>query len=199
MKKKPILIIGAGGHANSCVDVIEESNKFYIAGFISINHSTKDRIFNYKVLGKTDDYNIFFPKIKHAAICIGQIKTSKPREETYKKLKAAGFNLPTFFAKSAYVSKNAKIDEGTIILNKCVVNSNTKIGKCCIINTSSVIEHDVNIKSFCHISTSVTINGSCTIGEKSFVGSGSVLRESIRLKNKSFIKMKSSIKKSNIK
>ena len=36
-------------------------------------------------------------------------------------------------------------------------------------------------------------------GEKSFVGSGSVLRESIRLKNKSFIKMKSSIKKSNIK
>ena len=63
MKKKPILIIGAGGHANSCVDVIEESNKFYIAGFISINHSTKDRIFNYKVLGNTDDYSIFFQKL----------------------------------------------------------------------------------------------------------------------------------------
>ncbi len=198
MKKKPILIIGAGGHANSCIDVIEESNKFYIAGFISPKHSINDRIFNYKILGKTDNYFNFFPKIMHAAICIGQIKSSKPREETYKKLKAVGFKLPTFIAKSSYVSNKAKIEEGTIILNKCVVNSNANIGKCCIINTSSVIEHDVDIKKFCHISTSVTINGGCIIGEKSFVGSGSILKESITLKNKSFIKMKSSIKKSNI-
>ena len=43
-KKKPILLIGAGGHANSCVEVIERSNNFYIAGFISSKHSINDKM-----------------------------------------------------------------------------------------------------------------------------------------------------------
>ena len=197
-KKKPILLIGAGGHANSCVEVIERSSNFYIAGFISSKHSINDKIFNYKVLSNKDNFEIFYPKIRNVAICIGQIKSSKKREMLYKKLKKIGFSFPVFFPKSSYVSKTAKIDEGTIIMNKCVINSKVKIGKCCIINTSSVIEHDVNIEDFCHISTSVTVNGACNIGTKSFIGSGSVLRECITLKKNTFIKMKSSVKKSNI-
>ena len=31
---KKILIFGAGGHANSCIDVIEAENKFKIIGLI---------------------------------------------------------------------------------------------------------------------------------------------------------------------
>ncbi len=196
-KKKPILIIGAGGHAHSCVEVIEKSRNFFIAGFISKNHFVNDKIFDYTVLSNKDNFEIFFPKIKNVAICLGQIKSSRKREILFKKLKKIGFNFPVFYPKSSYVSKTAKIDEGTIIMNKCVVNSKAKIGKCCIINTSSVIEHDVNIENFCHISTSVTINGGCTIGEKSFIGSGSILRDNIKLKKNTFIKMKSSVKKSN--
>lgn len=197
-KKQPILLIGAGGHANSCLEVIEKSKKFFVAGFISNTHSLKDKIFNYKVLSNKDDYENFFPNIKNAAICLGQIKSSKRREILYKKLKKIGFDLPVFYPRSANVSKKAKIDEGTIIMNNCVINSNVVIGKCCIINTSSVIEHDTKVGNFCHVSTSATINGGCDIGESSFIGSGSVLRESLKIKKKTFIKMKSSVKKSNI-
>ena len=32
--KKKIILIGAGGHCNSCIDVIESENKFKIAGLI---------------------------------------------------------------------------------------------------------------------------------------------------------------------
>lgn len=196
-KRQPLLLIGAGGHAGSCLEVIEKSKKFFVAGFISNNHSINDKIFGYKVLSNKDNYGDFFPKIKNAAICVGQIKSSKKREIIFKRLKKIGFHLPVFYPSTTYVSKRAKIDEGTIIMNKCVINTNAMIGKCCIVNTSSVIEHDTKIDNFCHISTSVTINGGCYVGESSFVGSGSVLRESIKLKKKTFIKMKSSIKKSN--
>ena len=197
-KKKPILIIGAGGHAKSCLDIIENSKNFFVAGFVSKTHSLNDNIFGYKVLSNKDNFEYFFPKIKNAAICIGQIKSSKKRESLYEKLKKIGFDLPVFFPTNAYVSKKAKIEEGTIIMNKCVINSNVIIGKCCIVNTSSVIEHDTKIGHFCHVSTSVTVNGGCDIGEGSFIGSGSVLRESLKIKKKTFIKMNSSVKKSNI-
>ena len=34
MKKTKVLIIGSGGHAKSCIDVIENSKKFNIVGLI---------------------------------------------------------------------------------------------------------------------------------------------------------------------
>ena len=30
MKKKPLILIGAGGHAKSCIDIIENENRYYI-------------------------------------------------------------------------------------------------------------------------------------------------------------------------
>ena len=33
-EKKNIILIGAGGHATSCIDVIETTNKFKIIGLI---------------------------------------------------------------------------------------------------------------------------------------------------------------------
>ena len=34
MKKKNIILIGAGGHAKVCIDVIESEKKFKIVGLI---------------------------------------------------------------------------------------------------------------------------------------------------------------------
>ena len=46
---KKIILIGAGGHAESCLDVILLTKKFKILGFID---KTKNiNLLNYKVLG----------------------------------------------------------------------------------------------------------------------------------------------------
>jgi len=34
MSKSEIILIGAGGHAASCIDVIEQQDKFQLAGLI---------------------------------------------------------------------------------------------------------------------------------------------------------------------
>ena len=35
-QKKSILLLGAGGHARSCIDVIEEQGQYQIAGLIGV-------------------------------------------------------------------------------------------------------------------------------------------------------------------
>ena len=40
MNKKQIILIGGGGHCKSCIDVIESTNEFSIAGIVD----TKDKI-----------------------------------------------------------------------------------------------------------------------------------------------------------
>ena len=42
MKKKNIILVGAGGHAKVCIDVIEREKKFQILGLID---NKKKRIF----------------------------------------------------------------------------------------------------------------------------------------------------------
>ena len=46
---KNLILIGAGGHAKSCIDVIDSSKNFKILGLID-NTRTK-KILDYKILG----------------------------------------------------------------------------------------------------------------------------------------------------
>ena len=48
MKRKNIILIGAGGHATSCIDVIETTNKFKIIGLIDKKNKNYLKIGNKK-------------------------------------------------------------------------------------------------------------------------------------------------------
>ncbi len=191
MKKKPLILIGAGGHAKSCIDVIENDKKYYIFGVID---NTKKREFmGYKILGNDTKLKNYIKKIKNVIIGVGQIKDYKKRLSLFKKCKNLGFKLPVIISNKSYVSKRSTIDEGTFIFRNVVINSSVKIGKNCIINSSALIEHDVEIGNNCHISTGCILNGSVKVGQNSFIGSKSVISNDVKIKPNSFIKLGSKV------
>ena len=191
MKKKPVILIGAGGHAKSCIDLIENDKKYYIYGVVD---NTKKRNFmGYKVLGNDTKLKDYVKKIKNIVIGVGQIKDYKKRLSLFKKCKNLGFKLPIIISRKSYVSKRSKIEEGTLIFHNVFINSSVKIGKNCIINTSALIEHDVEIDNNCHISTGCILNGSVKVGQNSFIGSKSVISNDIKIKQNSFIKLGSMV------
>ena len=115
--KKNLVIFGAGGHANSCIDVIKELNKFNILGHLN---NSKINLHNFRIIGQDKDLSNIFKKCKNYFIGIGQIKNWKVRYKIYKKLKKINANLPTIISNNSIVSKNSKIGEGTIIMNGCI-------------------------------------------------------------------------------
>lgn len=191
--KKKILLVGAGGHATSCLDILEEIDEYQIIGFI--DSKKKGNKFNYKILGDYNEIKDLFlkKKVSHAFVTIGQIKDYKPRLETFQILKSIGFVIPVIISKHSFVSKRAEIGEGTIVMNGVTISGNVKIGKNCIINSNSLIEHDTIIGDNCHISTSVTINGNCRIHSNSFIGSSSTISNGVKIKENSIIKIRSII------
>ena len=50
MNKKKILLVGAGSHAFSCIDVIEQHAEYEIAGLIDNNKKLKFNFFSYLIL-----------------------------------------------------------------------------------------------------------------------------------------------------
>ena len=190
---KKLLLIGAGGHATSCIDVIKSTKKFKVSGVVINKHNQ-----NYTKLehiGNDQDLQKLRKKFDYAFIGIGQIKNYLIRERYFNKLKKLEYKIPKFLSKFSYVSSETKIFDGTIVMHHAIINADCKVGYNCIINTKSLLEHNVQVDNNCHISTGVIINGGSKIGSGTFIGSGSIIHENVNIGKECIITAGSVIKK----
>ena len=178
-----IILVGAGGHAQACIDVIEMFNQFKIVGLVEKKGVTRNDKVAYPIIGTDDKLQELRQKYSNALITVGQIKSPKTRIKLFQLLQEMKFILPIIKSPSAYISKNSQIDDGTIIMHGAIINAYAKIGNNCIINNKALIEHDAIINDHCHISTGAIINGEVTVGKGSFVGSGVVRKQCISIGN----------------
>jgi sugar O-acyltransferase (sialic acid O-acetyltransferase NeuD family) len=192
--REQILLIGGGGHCRSVIDVIEQEDRYTIAGIIDKKELIGEDILGYKIIGCDDDLDELFKEYKNAIITVGQIKSNSVRVKLFNKLKTIGFNFPTIISPLAYVSKHSSVDEGSVIMHQVLINSNVKIGKNCIINSKALIEHDVIVEDNSHVSTAAVINGGAVVKEGTFFGSNATSKEAIEIEKNSFIKAGSLVK-----
>jgi len=187
VKRKPIIIIGCGGHALSIIDLLIQNKNFEIIGLIGKNKDLGKNVLGYPVIGTDDDLSSLRSKVDNAVIGIGQIKNFEPRYKAYELLRLNDYIIPNIISNNAYVSPSALVDEGSTFGHQAIVNARTSIGKCCILNSKSLVEHGCTIGDFCHISTGVLINGDVEIGNNCFIGSGTIIREGVSIPSNSLI------------
>jgi len=193
---KPIILIGGGGHCISCIDVVEQTGLYQIIGILDLPEKLGQKVLNYSVIGTENELEKFLPKCSDFLITVGQIKSSELREIIFHKVIKAGGNLPVIISPLAFVSPNARIEEGSLIMHHVLVNSGAIVGKGCILNTKSLIEHEAKIGNFCHISTAAVINGQAKVGDFCFIGSNSVVSNNTHITANTIIAAGSQVLKS---
>ena len=189
MTNESILLVGAGGHAKACIDVIEEEGRFIVNGLIGLSHEVGAKIFDYPVLGTDEDLPMLLRECPNALITVGQIKTPALRIRLFELIRQDSCALPVIVSPHAYVSPHAKLDTGTIVMHGAVINAGAVVGKNCIINSQSLVEHDVVIADHCHIATATTINSGVRIGAGTFIGSNSSVRQCVNIGERCLIGM----------
>ncbi len=184
--KPKLILIGGGGHCAACIDVIELENRFAIVGIV--DKDANGTLLGYPLLGNDDSLPELRREFDYALVCVGQIKSPAPRNRLFAQVLSLGYTLPAIISPRAYVSKHARIGDGTIIMHDALVNARALIGRNCIINTKALIEHDGVVEDNCHISTGAIVNGGATVRRGTFVGSNAVTRETVSTKENDFIK-----------
>lgn len=193
--KRPLILIGGGGHCKSVIEVAESAG-YEIKGILDMPDEVgKEVLPGHKVIGTDDEIPQYVEECDFI-ITVGFIKNPVLRIKLYNKVKAAGGRLATIIASTAHVSKYAELGEGTVIMHHAFVNAGAKIGDNCIINTFVNIEHDAQIGDQCHISTGTMVNGECKIGESCFIGSQSVCANCIEIASDIIIGAGSVVRKS---
>lgn len=175
----PLLLVGAGGHARACMDVIKLEGRYSVQGLVGLPEEVGTLIFDIPVLGCDQDIPALATRFGAALVAVGQIKSPNMRMQLFAQLQEAGYELPVVVSPLAHVSRYAQLGAGTIVMHGAVVNAAASVGRNCIINTQALVEHDVLVEDHCHIATAATLNSGVQVGEGSFIGSGTVVRQMI--------------------
>lgn len=186
---KKLLMIGSGGHALSCIDVIELEGKYKIAGLVGFPNELGCEVCGYPIIGCDEALPSLLKTYHNAFIAVGQIKTATVRRRLFDQIINVGCQVPTIISPCAYVSPHAILGEGSIVMHGAIVNAGARIGRNCIINSKALVEHGVEVGDHVHLATSCVVNGDVKIGAGTFIGSGSHIRQSLSIGNDCVIGM----------
>lgn len=189
MKRKAILLVGAGGHAQACIDLLEAEGAFKIHGLVGEKKEKRRAVHGYPIIGKDEDLEKLLKITRFFMLGVGQIRSPAPRQKLYTKIKLMGGVFPVVASPFSHVSPRSSLDEGTVVMHGAVVQSGAGIGKNCILNSQCLIEHGGRVGDHCHISTGAILNGEVQVGEGSFIGSGSIIQEGVSIPSYSIIPM----------
>lgn len=165
---KKLIIIGAGGHAESVIDSIDKE-EYNVVGFID-EFTLEKSISGINVIGKflydidnVMEYSYF--------VAIGN---NLDRKRWFNELIRNKLEIINVIDKTALISENVEIGRGCFVGKMSIINAGAMIGDNVIINTKSLVEHGSKIESHVNLSTNAVLNGEVYVKECAFIGSSSV-------------------------
>jgi sugar O-acyltransferase (sialic acid O-acetyltransferase NeuD family) len=174
--KKPIIILGGGGHA-SVVRELVELNEGKIKGYTDV----KDTGLSAHYIGRDDMIERFKPSQVQLVMGIGSVGLPLLRQKMFDHFKSLGYSFATLVHPKAIVSQAVELAEGCQVMAGAVLNPYVRIGKNVIVNTSASIDHDCHINEHTHIAPGVRLSGGVTIGRCCLVGIGGIVIQGVRI------------------
>ena len=144
-----LIILGAGGFGQTVADLARQSGKYSEICFLDDGKAGPG------ILGKISDFAAFGSGDTEMLPALGN---NHLRLELARKIELAGMVLASLVHARAYVSPEAEIAAGTVILPMAVVNSHCKVGRACIINCGAIIDHGCIIEDGVHVCVGAAVN-----------------------------------------
>ena len=168
-----ILILGGGGHAKMCIDIIRHIHCYEIIGIIDESLPLGSNVMGIPVVGRDADLHKFRDQgVRLAVNGIGAVTRHGMRTKFFYLLKDAGFELPNLIHPSAIVEPTVHMGEGNQIMSGCIIGSDTHIGCNCIVNSGAVVSHDCLLADHVHVAPGAILAGKVRVGQGSVVGMG---------------------------
>ena len=180
MRSKPVIIMGAGGHAKVVTDVLRLL-KIEIVGFVTPELQAGVEFYGGKILGDDEAIIQYSPDEIELVNGVGALPRKNIRWELAEKMRNQGYQFVSVIHPDSVVSPHVIIDQGVQIMAGSVIQTGTKIGQDSIINTGAIIDHDCKIAKNCHIAPGVVFSGGVKIGKNTHIGTGVKIIEYITI------------------
>lgn len=161
-----LIILGAGGHGKVVADLAKQIGKYECIYFLD------DASDDVNILGKCIEFKKFDTPDTEMYPAFGN---NSRRIEWEAKIEDAGIKLAKIIHPLAYVSPEAMISDGCVVMPYAVVNTGTVLNKACIVNIGALIDHDCVLEEGCHIAPGGIVKGENHLPKGTKVDSGEVV------------------------
>ncbi|MCQ8877372.1 NeuD/PglB/VioB family sugar acetyltransferase [Pseudoalteromonas shioyasakiensis] len=194
MSEKPIILLGAGGHASVIVDILkmQQSN---IAGVIALSAPERTIFSDVKTYFNDADLTRFSINSYDVVVAVGPQPNKNNRLNIIDKVTRIGYAFRQVISHHSVISNYVLLNEGVQVLPGAVINAGAKIGQHVVVNSRAVIEHDCTVGNFSHIAPSAVLCGGVELGENVYVGAGAVILPGIKVGSQAVIGAKALVDK----
>jgi UDP-perosamine 4-acetyltransferase len=168
MIDRGVVVIGAGGHAKVCIELLRAMGT-PVACCIGSDDSG-DHCLGVPV-HKGDHHLARLRQEGYDRVFVA-VGSNSVRQRLAGTARSLGFRLVNAISPAAVVSPTARLGEGIAIMAGVVVNADTAIADLAIVNTGASIDHDGDIGEAVHIAPQTGLAGNVKIGPRAFLGIG---------------------------
>jgi len=171
-----IIIVGGGGHAKMCIDLLRQTKEYEILGIIDDKLKVGDAILGVKVIGANSLLSkLVTLGVKFAVNGVGSISKPKLRSMIHMKLTNIGFFLPNLVHPLSIIEPSVNMGNGNQIMMGSIIGSDVQIGNGCIVNSGAVVSHECILRDHCHVAPGALLAGSIDVGNSSVIGMGTTV------------------------
>lgn len=175
------LILGAGGHGRVVLDILLQTGRCHVVGFLDNNTAIHDRhIDGVPVYGGINQLDRLRRELDIDGVIVA-IGDNGVRRGLARKIDAAGIDLLNAIHPSATLAFNATIGRNVVIAAGAVVCAHCQIGSSVILNTGCIIDYQTMIGEGSHICPGVRIAGRVKVEPGTFVGIGATVIPNVTL------------------
>lgn len=175
MSAKPVVVLGAGGHARVVLEALAGRGA-KIAALLDPDRSLWGReVDGAPVAGGDDKLSEFPPARFGAAVGVGAARDTRRRRRLHEALTAAGYALEPVVAASAVVARSARLEPGAQVLTRAVVHPGSSIGEGAVVNTGAIVEHDCTVAEHAFVGPAAVLCGGVKVGAGAFIGAAAVV------------------------
>jgi sugar O-acyltransferase (sialic acid O-acetyltransferase NeuD family) len=176
---KPVVIIGAGGHARDVLDVFEATSargaERVVIGFLAESgYFTPGSVINDRpILG---DFSWLVPRVRDVELVCAVGDSALRRRLTDQAL-ALGGRFCSVVHPAAVLATRVSIGAGSVIGAGVIMTSLVRVGNHVHVNLACTLAHDVIVDDYVTMAPGARLNGNVRIGEGANIGSGAIVIE----------------------
>ena len=163
---KTLVLLGAGGFAQTLADVVAQTRQFDRVLFLD------DTKTGPQIAGTCADYLKFK---KENVFIYPAFGNNEIRLKWLEKLAQENIVVPTIIHPSAYISPTATLGPGCVVLPRAVINTNCRLARGCIVNCGAVLDHDCILEEGVHLCIGALVKAQNRLPNQLKVEAGQVI------------------------
>jgi len=183
----PLIVLGGGEHARVVIDAARsEGDRWDVQGYVAPDGGAAaapdvpwlgdDVTLAARLEDRAPDDRPWLILGFGGGETTGALATRTATTERF-----TGARWATIVHAQAWVSPNAKLEHGVVVLAGAVVNIGAHVLRHAIVNSAAVVEHDVVIGAGSHVAPGAVIGGGTHVHGHAFIGLGARVRDHIEV------------------